>query len=123
MKADPFAWKIAQLAGDAAIEFNRDPGNAKWPNCGASLIFAFRQLAEAETTPQNPADRKGLLNRAGSASKTVTDAAPLVKIVGIGLINNNAAFPAEQVVPLAQWIQANQPENLKWDENLPPLSP
>jgi hypothetical protein len=123
MRPEPFAWKIAQLAGDTAIEFNRDPGNAKWPSCGASLIFAFRHITEAEATPQNPAERKGLVNRAGTTAKSVADAAPLVKIVGIGLINNSAPFPADQLVPLAQWLQANRPENLKWDENLPPLTP
>jgi hypothetical protein len=124
MKFDPLAWKIAQLAADVSIAFNRDPGNAKWPNCGASLIFAFRHYNEPEASAANLTDRKGLLNRSGAnPSKTIADAAPLVTIVGVGLIRNTDPLPIDQLKPLAEWLQANQPQSLVWDDNSPPLSP
>jgi hypothetical protein len=124
MKFDPLAWKIAQLAADVSIAYNRDPGNAKWPSCGASLIFAFRHVTEPESSAANLADRKGLLNRSGAApSKTISEAAPLVKIVGVGLIRNTDPLPIDQLKPLAEWLQANQPQSLVWDDSLPALSP
>ncbi|MEY3175351.1 MAG: hypothetical protein RLZZ436_3265, partial [Planctomycetota bacterium] len=124
MRLDPLAWKIAQLAADASIAFNKDSGNAKWPSCGASLIFAFRHVSEAEASAANVLDRKGLLNRSGATpSKTISEAAPLVKVVGVGLIRNTDSLPIDQLKPLAEWLQANQPQNLTWDDNLPPLSP
>ncbi|MGV2334935.1 MAG UNVERIFIED_CONTAM: hypothetical protein LVR18_12745 [Planctomycetaceae bacterium] len=121
MRFDPLAWKIAQLAADASIAFNKDPGNAKWPNCGASLIFAFRHFSENEASAANLADRKGLLNRA--SSRTIAEAAPLAKVVGVGLIRNTEPLPIDQLKPLAEWLQANKPQNLTWDDNVPALSP
>jgi len=124
MRFDPLAWKIAQLAADASIAFNKDPGNTKWPSCGASLIFAFRHVSEPEASAATLADRKGLLNRAGgAASKTISEAAPLVKIVGVGLIRNTEKLPIDQLKPLADWLQANKPQNLSWDDSVPALSP
>ena len=124
MRFDPLAWKIAQLAADASIAFNRDPGNAKWPSCGASLIFAFRHVTEPESSAATLTDRKGLLNRSGNTpSKTIAEAAPLVKVVGIGLIRNTDRLPIDQLKPLAEWLQTGKPQSLVWDDNLPPLSP
>lgn len=124
MRLDPLAWKIAQLAGDAAVEFNRSPGDARWPACGASLVFAFRHAA-AEEAVAAPADRKGLLNRSSGTtpSKTITEAAGLVKVVGLGLLKNSDALTREEVLPLAEWLNANKPAELKWDDRLPALSP
>ena len=71
------------------------------------------------------ADRKGLLNRSGGSapSKVIAESAPLVKVVGLQLIENSEQFASDDVRPLAEWIQANKPENLKWDEKAEELSP
>lgn len=124
MRLDPLAWKIAQLAGDAAVEFNRNPGDARWPACGASLVFAFRH-ASAEEAVAAPADRKGLLNRSAGAtpSKVISESAGLVKVVGLGLLKNGDPLTREEVVPLAEWLNANKPGDLKWDDRLPELTP
>ena len=124
MRLDPLAWKIAQLAGDAAVEFNRSPGDARWPACGASLVFAFRHAA-AEEAVAAPADRKGLLNRSTGTtpSKIITESAGLVKVVGLGLLKNTDALTREEVLPLAEWLNANKPAELKWDDRLPALTP
>ncbi len=124
MRLDPLAWKIAQLAGDAAVEFNRSPGDARWPACGASLVFAYRH-ASAEEAVAAPADRKGLLNRStGTApSKVIAESANLVKVVGLGLLKNSDALTREEVLPLAEWLNANKPTELKWDDRLPALTP
>ncbi len=124
MQLDPLAWKISQLAGDAAVEFNRSPGDPKWPACGASLIFAYRHVTNEEATA-SLADRKGLLNRSGASapSKLIAESAPLVKVVGLKLIQNSEQFASDDVRPLAEWIQANKPENLKWDDKAAELSP
>jgi hypothetical protein len=124
MRLDPLAWKIAQLAGDAAVEFNRSPGDSKWPACGASLIFAFRHVTNEEATAAL-LDRKGLLNRSGGTapSKIISEAAPLVKVVGLKLIENGDSIAPDDVLPLAEWIQSNRPESLKWDDKAPDLTP
>ncbi|MEY4189212.1 MAG: hypothetical protein RIT02_4246 [Planctomycetota bacterium] len=124
MRLDPLAWKIAQLAGDAAVEFNRSPGDARWPACGASLVFAYRH-ASAEEAVAAPADRKGLLNRSTGAapSKVIAESANLVKVVGLGLLKNSDALTREEVLPLAEWLNANKPAELKWDDRLPALTP
>ncbi|MFM7832972.1 MAG: hypothetical protein ACKPJD_14375 [Planctomycetaceae bacterium] len=124
MRLDPLAWKIAQLAGDAAVEFNRSPGDARWPACGASLLFAFRHAA-AEEAVAAPADRKGLLNRSTGTtpSKIITESAGLVMVVGLGLVKNTDALTREEVLPLAEWLNANKPADLKWDDRLPALTP
>jgi len=124
MRLDPLAWKIAQLAGDAAVEFNRSPGDARWPACGASLVFAFRHAA-AEEAVAAPAERKGLLNRSTGTtpSKVITESAGLVKVVGLGLLKNSDALTREEVLPLAEWLNANKPAELKWDDRLPALTP
>lgn len=121
MKLEPLAWKIAQLAGDVAIEFNKSPGDAKWPWCGACLIFAFRHTNQADATAPL-ADRKGLMNRAAQ-SAAVTSVVPNVQVVGVKLIENSAKFSAQELQPLAQWINANKPANLAWDANAPAVKP
>lgn len=122
MKLQPLAWKIAQLAGDAALEFNRNTGDDKWPSCGAALIFAFSHYSNNETGG-SLTERKGLLNRAGnSPPAAITDAAPLVRMVGIKLIQNSEGFTGNEVQPLAAWIQENKPANLKWDNTQPALN-
>lgn len=124
MRLDPLAWKISQLAGDAAVEFNRSPGDPKWPACGASLIFAYRHVSNEEATAPL-AERKGLLNRSGASapSKLIAESAPLVKVVGLKLIQNSDQFASDDVRPLAEWIQANKPDSLKWDDKADELSP
>ncbi len=124
MRLDPLAWKIAQLAGEAAVEFNRTPGDSRWPACGASLVFAYRHVSAEEATAP-PADRKGLLNRSGGAapSKVISESAALVKIVGLGLLKNGDPLTREEVLPLAEWLKANQPTDLKWDDRMPALTP
>jgi len=122
MKLQPLAWKIAQLAGDAALEFNRNTGDDKWPSCGAALIFAFSHYSDNETGG-SLTERKGLLNRAGnSPPAAITDAAPLVRMIGIKLIQNSEGFTGNEVQPLATWIQENKPTNLKWDNTQPELN-
>lgn len=96
----------------------------RWPACGASLVFAYRH-ASAEEAVAAPADRKGLLNRStGTApSKVIAESANLVKVVGLGLLKNSDALTREEVLPLAEWLNANKPTELKWDDRLPALTP
>ncbi|MFO0976471.1 MAG: hypothetical protein U0996_08740 [Planctomycetaceae bacterium] len=121
MKLEPLAWKIAQLAGDTAIEFNKSPGDAKWPWCGACLIFAFRHTTQADAAAALP-DRKGLMNRAPQ-SAAIASVVPHVQVVAVKLIENSGKFSAAELQPLAQWINANKPANLTWASNAPPLKP
>ncbi len=123
MKLDPLAWKIASVAADTAIEFNRQPGNPKWPECGWDLLVAFRHITAAEAT--GPVlNRKGLMNR-DEKSTVIATVAPFITTVALHLIDNKTKFNVAQLQPLAGWIQApaNRPANLTWDANAPPLKP
>jgi hypothetical protein len=53
----------------------------------------------------------------------ISEAAPLVKVVGLKLIENGDSIAPDDVRPLAAWIQANRPESLKWDDKAPDLTP
>ena len=121
MNLSPISWKIAQLAGDVAQEFNRTPGDPKWPACGAALIFAYRHYTddEAEGTLL---ERKGLSNRAGdNPPAAIADAAPMVQMVGMKLVRNSSTFTIQELTPLATWIRDSQPANLKWDNGQPAI--
>ncbi len=121
MKLDPLAWKITQLAGDAALEFSKDTGNPKWPECGIDLLLAFRHLSAPEATGA-VLERKGLMNR-DEKSTVIKEAAPFITTVSLKLIGNKGNFTVQELTPLAQWIKANQPASLSWDSNAPALSP
>jgi hypothetical protein len=123
MKLDPFAWKITQLAGDAAVEFTKSPGNPKWPECGIDLLLAFRHNTQAESTAP-VLEAKGLMNR-DPKSKVIEAASPFITSVALKLIENKASnkFTVQDLTPLAQWIRSNQPSTLTWDTNAPPLTP
>jgi hypothetical protein len=123
MKLDPFAWKITQLAGDAALEFTKSPGNPKWPECGIDLLLAFRHNTQAEATAPI-LEAKGLMNR-DPKSAVISAASPFITTVALKLIENKSSnkFSVQDLTPLAQWIRANQPAALTWDANAPPLTP
>jgi len=120
MKLEPLAWRIAALAGETAVEFNKQPGNPRWPECGLNLLLAFRHLSPAEATAQQPLDRKGLMNR-NENSDVIKGAAPFITIVSVKLAENKARFTVQELQPLAAWIQSNQPASLVWDSNAPPI--
>lgn len=111
MKQEALAARVAQLAGETAVEFNKSPGDSKWPWCGACLIFAFRHTTQADATAALP-DRKGIMNRAPQSAE-ITALVPHVQIVAVKLIENSAKFSAQELQPLAQWIKANPPG--AWD--------
>ena len=121
MNMEPFAWKITKLAGEAALAFNKDPGNSKWPECGIDLLLAFRHSNQAGATAQPPA-AKGLMNRLPK-SMLVAESAPFILTVTIRLIDNKGKFTVEELTPMAQWINARQPANLTWDSNAAPVKP
>jgi hypothetical protein len=119
MKLDPLAWRIATLAGETAVEFNKQPGNPKWADCGLNLLLAFRHISASEATaPQ--LDRKGLMNR-DEKSAVISGAAPFVTMVSVKLAENKSRFTVQELQPLAAWIQANQPASLIWDASVPPI--
>jgi hypothetical protein len=62
------------------------------------------------------------MNRAAQ-SAAVTSVVPNVQVVGVKLIENSAKFSAQELQPLAQWINANKPANLAWDANAPAVKP
>ena len=123
MKLDPFAWKITQLAGDAALEFTKSPGSPKWPECGIDLLLAFRHNTQAEATAPI-LEAKGLMNR-DPKSAVISAASPFITTVALKLIENKSSnkFSVQDLTPLAQWIRANQPAAFTWDANAPPLTP
>lgn len=53
----------------------------------------------------------------------IAESANLVKVVGLGLLKNSDALTREEVLPLAEWLNANKPTELKWDDRLPALTP
>lgn len=121
MKFDPLAWKITQLAGDTVLEFMRQPKNPKWAECGADLLFAFRHNTQAEA--KSPVlDAKGMMNR-DPKSTVIAEASTFITSVAFKLLDPNSKFIKDELVTLAQWIQANRPANLTWDTNAPPLTP
>ncbi len=121
MNLSVISWKIAQLAGDVAREFNRAPGDPKWPACGAALIFAYRHFTDEETQG-TLLERKGLSNRAGdNPPAAIADAAPLVQMVGVRLVRNSTTFTIQELTPLANWIEGNKPANPRWDNGQPPI--
>jgi hypothetical protein len=56
-------------------------------------------------------------------SSVISGAAPFIMTVSFKLLGNSTPFNVQELAPLAQWIKANQPANLTWDANAPPLSP
>lgn len=121
-KYEPIAWKVTQLAGDAAVEYNQDVGNPKWQWCGIDLLLTFRHATQAEATAAPPAS-KGIMNRAPN-SKVVAEAAPFVMTVSLKLIANKGKFTPPEIADLAKmkaWLTANVPADLKWDANAAPL--
>ena len=120
-KFEPIAWKVAQLAFDAASEYSQDPGNPKWQWCGIDLLLTFRHATKEEATAAPPAC-KGIMNRAPN-SKVISEAAPFVTTVSLKLISNKGKFTAQEIAVLAQmkkWLD-NVPADLKWDTNAAPL--
>jgi hypothetical protein len=121
-KFDPIAWKVTQLAGDAALEYSQNPGDPKWQWCGIDLLLTFRHATAAEAAAAPPAC-KGIMNRAPN-SKVVSEAAPFVTLVSLQLIANKGNFKAAQIAELAKmktWLTENVPADLKWDTNAAPL--
>ena len=121
-KFEPIAWKVTQLAFEAASEYNQSPGNPKWPWCGIDLLLTFRHANKEEAAAAPPAC-KGIMNRSPN-SKVVSDAAPFVTTVALQMIANKGKFPAGAVAVLGnmkQWIADSVPADLKWDTNAPPL--
>lgn len=121
-KFDPIAWKVAQLAFDAAAEYNQDPGNPKWPWCGYDLLLTFRHSNAAGANAAPPA-AQGIMNRAPN-SKVVAEASPFVTTVSLTLIANKGKFNAQAIAELTKmkaWVTDNVPADLKWDTNAPPL--
>lgn len=121
-KFDPIAWKVTQLAGDAALEYSQDVGNPKWQWCGIDLLLTFRHATAAEATAAPPAC-KGIMNRAPN-SKVVADAAPFVTTVSLKLIANKGKFTAQEIAELTKmktWLTENVPADMKWDTNAAPL--
>ena len=121
-KFDPIAWKVTQLAFEAASEFNQTPGNPKWPWCGIDLLLTFRHATKEEATAAPPAC-KGIMNRAPN-SKVVSEAAPFVTTVSLALITNKGGFNSQVIADLQKmkaWIATNVPADLKWDTNASPL--
>lgn len=121
-KFDPIAWKVTQLAFEAASEYNQDPGNAKWPWCGIDLLLTFRHSNAAGAAAAPPA-AQGIMNRAPN-SKVVAEAAPFVTTVSLTLIANKGKFNAQAIAELTKmkaWLTDNVPADLKWDTNAPPL--
>ena len=121
-KFEPIAWKVTQLAFEAASEYNSSVGDPKWPWCGIDLLLTFRHSTAAEATAAPPAC-KGIMNRAPN-SKVVSQAAPFVTTVSLALIANKGKFNAQAVAELQKmksWLTENVPADLKWDTNAPPL--
>lgn len=124
MKLDPLAWKITQLAFEAAGEFNSTFGNPKWQECGMDLLLSFRHLTAAEAAGAAP-QRKGIMNR-DEKSQVIAQAAPFITVVSLKMISNNGKFNAQEVAQLTamkKWIDQNRPADLKWDSNAPALTP
>ena len=121
-KFDPIAWKVTQLAGDAALEYSQNPGDPKWQWCGIDLLLTFRHATAAEAAAAPPAC-KGIMNRAPN-SKVVSEAAPFVTLVSLQLIANKGNFKPAQISELSKmktWLTDNVPTDLKWDANAAPL--
>jgi hypothetical protein len=121
-KFEPIAWKVTQLAFDAASEYSQDPGNPKWQWCGIDLLLTFRHATAAGAAAAPPATQ-GIMNRAPNA-KVISDAAPFVTTVSLKLISNKGNFSAQEIAVLAKmktWLSENVPADLKWDTNAAPL--
>lgn len=117
MKLEPLAWKIAQLSGEVAIEFNGDLGNPKWQDCGKDLFFSFWHMNQNQRQGANP---KGLLNREPK-SKFIADAAPHIGNVALNLMLNKNKFKGPDLQPLADLLKGTKPANGTWDKNAPPV--
>lgn len=118
MKLEPLAWKITQLAADTAVEFNKAPGDPRWPRCGIELLLAFRHQTSAQAS--GPVlTRKGLMNRDPN-SKLIDEAAPFITAVALKLIDNKEKFNIAELTPMAEWLRTTQVDGT-WDTNAPPL--
>jgi hypothetical protein len=117
MKLEPFAWKIGQLAGEVAVEFNQNPNDEKWRECGKDLFFSFWHM---NNNQRQGANAKGLLNR-DAKSKLVSDMAPHIGSVALNVLKKTK-FKAADLQPLADLINSSKPANGTWDKNAPPIA-
>lgn len=116
MKLEPLAWKICQLAGEVAIQFNRDVKDPKWQHCGMNLFYSFWHI---NANQRQGANARGLLNR-DPKSKFVADAAPQIGTVSLFVLQGKS-FKAADLQPLADLLNASRPANGTWDKNAPPI--
>ncbi|MFN9719547.1 MAG: hypothetical protein ACK58L_12680 [Planctomycetota bacterium] len=116
MKLEPLAWKICQLAGEVAIQFNRDVKDPKWQHCGMNLFYSFWHINANQRQGTNA---RGLLNR-DPKSKFIADAAPQIGTVSLFVLQGKS-FKAADLQPLADLLNASRPANGTWDKNAPAI--
>lgn len=115
---DPLAWKVAEVAGDAAQYFNQSPGNPAFAVCGLDLYLAFHQGSAAELSGPNPT---GMLNRA-PRSQVVSEAYKTTLKVILPLMENTKPIPQAELASVVDWAQQNVPANLSYDANGTPVT-
>jgi hypothetical protein len=113
---DPLAWKIADLTLEVGVRYtqaaNDDP---MWKLCAGALFFSFRPVGN---TPEEA--RKGLLNRAPTSASIAAVAPLVIKVAAPMLVNETIS--RDDLKTLADWRNANQPADLTWDSQAPPLT-
>ena len=104
---DPLAWKVANLALEASVYFNRAPGHPAWQQCGADLFFAFRHADKNGLAKQPPMLPQGMMNRAPQ-SPAVKESFDFAVKIAVPMVVNNSKVPQADQQALKEWIDDNK---------------
>lgn len=110
---EPLAWKLVQLSAEMGAAYNKDRRYKHWHKCGEQLYLAFRPAGLPDD---------GMLNRA-ERSELVRAAYGKVLPIAVQLIWRKGAIDEKLIGDAAQWASDNQPQNLRFDPNSPPVAP
>ncbi|MCA9064644.1 MAG: hypothetical protein KDA96_16345 [Planctomycetaceae bacterium] len=112
---DPLAWKVTQLALQAAVEFNTAPSD-KWGQAAIDFLVAFHHL---DSDGLKGANKQGMLNRA-ETSAIVKGAYPHVLEILKGMAVGRPVPPAV-INDTGKWLHENTPADGRWDSSVDPL--
>ncbi len=104
---DPLAWKVANLALEASVYFNRAPGHPAWQQCGSDLFFAFRHADKNGLAKQPPMLPQGMMNRAPQ-SAAVKESFDFAVKIAVPMVVNNSKVPTADQQALKKWIDDNK---------------
>ena len=116
---EPLAWKVAQLSAQMGAAYNKKPKYDFWGKCSLELFLAFHHKEEP---PRGEQPEDGMLNRA-ARSELVRNAYAHVLPICREILDSPSSIDAAIINAAASWTEQNQPSDLRYDAESPPVKP